>query len=113
MSVLEIDIDVVKVILFIHLEGVLDKKTIHQFDREVNYLLYKQGMHYFVFDFKDIEQVDFDVISWLENKLVEIFLSCGKVVLCGLDGKYEKKIGKQDKLFYVREGIEAFKYLTV
>mgnify|MGYP003322677116 FL=1 len=44
---------------------------------------------------------------------MEIFLSCGKVVLCGLDGKYEKKIGKQDKLFYVREGIEAFKYLTV
>ena len=49
----------------------------------------------------------------LENKLVEIFLSCGKVVLCGLEGMYEKKLGKQDKLFYVREGSEAFKYLSV
>lgn len=110
---LEINIDVVKGILFIHLEGVLNKETIDQFDKELNYLLYKQGMHYFVFDFKDIEKIDFDVISWLENKLVEIFLSCGKVVLCGLDGVYEKRIGKQDKLFYVREGIEAFKYLNV
>ena len=110
---LEFDIDVLKGILFIHLDGVLNKETISQFERELNYLLYKQGMHYYVLDFKDIERIEFDVISWLENKLVEIFLSCGKVVLCGLDGKYEKKIGKQDKLFYVREGIEAFKYLTV
>ena len=66
-----------------------------------------------MFDFKDIDRIDLNIISWLENKLVEIFLSCGKVVLCGLEGMYEKKLGKQDKLFYVREGIEAFKYLNV
>ena len=49
----------------------------------------------------------------LDNKLVEIFLSCGKVVLCGLDGMYERKLGKQDSLFYVREGNQAFEYLTI
>lgn len=110
---LGIDIDVVKGIMFIHLEGQLNRDTIGQFDNELNYLLYKQGMHYFVFDFKDLEKIDFNIISWLENKLVEIFLSCGKVVLCGLDRRYEKYIGKQDKLFYVREGSDAFKYLNV
>lgn len=110
---LEMNIDVVKGIMFIHLEGCLNKDTIGQFDRELNYLLYKQGMHYFVFDFKDIDKIELDVISWLENKLVEIFLSCGKVVLCGLDGMYEKKLGKQDRLFFVREGAQAFKYLTI
>ena len=110
---LEMNIDVVKGIMFIHLEGELNRDTIGQFDNELNYLLYKQGMHYFVFDFKDIDRIDLNIISWLENKLVEIFLSCGKVVLCGLEGMYEKKLGKQDKLFYVREGSEAFKYLNV
>lgn len=110
---LEIDIDVVKGILFIHLEGVLNKETVGQFESELNYLLYKQGMHYFVFDFKDLDKFDFSVMSWLENKLVEIFLSCGKVVLCGLDGRCEEKLGKQDRLFYVREGIQAFSYLNI
>lgn len=107
------DIDVVKGILFIHLDGVLNKDTISQFEREVNYLLYKQGMHYYVFDFRDIEKIDFDVVCWLENKLVEIFLSCGKVVLCGLEERYGKKFSKQDRLFYVREEFDAFKYLTI
>ena len=37
---LEIDIDVLKGILFIHLDGVLNKETISQFERELNYLLY-------------------------------------------------------------------------
>lgn len=110
---LEMDIDVVRGIMFIHLEGNLNKNTIGQFERELNYLLYKQGMHYFVFDFKDIDGIEMDIISWLNNKLVEIFLSCGKVVLCGLDGVYERQLGKQDSLFYVREGNQAFKYLTI
>ncbi len=107
------DIDVVKGIMFIHLEGELNRDTIGQFDNELNYLLYKQGMHYFVFDFKDLDNIDMNVIAWLENKLVEIFLSCGKVALCGLNGMYEKMIGRQDKLFYVKENGEAFKYLMV
>ena len=110
---LSMDIDVVKGIMFIHLEGELNRDTIGQFDNELNYLLYKQGMHYFVFDFRDLEKIDNNIIPWLENKLVEIFLSCGKVVLCGLDGMYEKRLGKQDKLFYVRNGVEAFRYLNV
>lgn len=109
---LSIDVDVVKGILFIHLEGVLNKETIYQFDNELNYLLYKQGMHYFVFDFKDLDKIDLSIMSWLDNKLVEIFLNCGKVVLCGLDN-YENTFNKQDRLFLVREGIQAFNYLTI
>lgn len=109
---LEITVDVVKGILFIHLEGELTKETIKQFDNELNYLLYKQGMHYFVLDFKELDKMDSNVIPWLDNKLVEIFLNCGKVVLCGLDN-YNNTFNKQERLFLVREGIHAFNYLTI
>ena len=110
---LEIDTDVVKGIMFIHLEGELNDSTIRQFDNELNYLLYKQGMHYFVFDFKDLDRFDVNIMPWLENKLVEIFLSCGKVVLCGLDRMYEKRLAMQGRLFCVRNGTEVFRYLNV
>ncbi len=109
---LEISIDVMRGILFIHLEGELNKETLSQFDNELNYLLYKQGMHYFVLDFKDLEKFDYNLMPWLDNKLVEIFLNCGKVALCGLDN-YENTFNKQDRLFFVREGIQAFNYLTI
>ena len=92
--VLEMDIDVVKGIMFIHLEGDLNRDTIGQFDNELNYLLYKQGMHYFVFDFKDLNKIDYNVISWLEEKVMEIILNCGKVVIQGFGERYGKKIYK-------------------
>ncbi len=110
---LEMEVDVVRGIMFIHLEGELTKRTFSQFDELLNYLLYKKGMHYYVFNFKDLDEFDANVISWLDNKLVEIFLSCGKVALCVINKSYEEKIGRQDMLFYVNEGYEAFKYLVI
>lgn len=109
---LEVDIEVLKGMLFVRLNGILNKETITDFEREINYLLYKQGMHYFVFDFSNIEKIEFNFDGWLENKLIEIFLSGGKVKLYGLDNKYDQKI-KQDKFFYVREEKEIFNYLTI
>ena len=44
--------------MFVNLKGELNRSTICQFEREVNYLLYKQGMYYYVFDFKDVGVVD-------------------------------------------------------
>ena len=40
---LEIDIDVLKGILFIHLDGVLNKETISQFEREDFSFLWKSS----------------------------------------------------------------------
>ena len=42
---LNIDIDVVWGIMFVNLEGELNKKTVSLFEDEINYLVYKQGMH--------------------------------------------------------------------
>ena len=48
---LNMDIEVIKGIIFIHLEGNLNEWTIKDFEEQLNYLLYKQGMHFFVFNF--------------------------------------------------------------
>ena len=108
---LYIDTDVVRGIMFIHLNGTLDNYTYKELEMELNYLLYKQGMHYFVFDFNDLDIFDFNLLSWFNNKLVEIFLSCGKVALWGLNKNYLSNIGSQDELFFINNGREAFNYL--
>lgn len=111
---LEMTTEVSKGIMFIRLEGELNNNTVNKFYNELNYLLYKQGIHYFVFNFKELKNMDQNIFSIFQNILTEIFLSCGKVVMCGMKELQMKKLGKtKDKLFYVNEEIEAFKYLKV
>ena len=81
---------------------------------EINYLLYNQGISNFVFDFTNISKVEDNIISKIQSKLVEIFLNCGKVVMCGMSELFRKKVGfTKDQLFYVSHDIEAFEYLRM
>ena len=48
---LEMDVGVVKGFTVIRLDGDLTNKTFKRLNEEIDYLLYKQGMHFFIFDF--------------------------------------------------------------
>lgn len=110
---LEVGVDVVKGVMFVNLEGELTKDTVDDFEKELNYLLYKQGMHFFVINFKDLISIEYGILGWLQNKLVEIFLSCGNVVMCGLNDLWKKKLGVQEKLFYANDEVDALKILAI
>ena len=111
---LEIQKEVERGVLFIRLEGGLTTKTFNTFGEEINYLLYNQGISNFVFDFTNVSNYDDNIFSNIQSKLVEIFLNCGKVVMCGMSDLYKKQIGyTKDKLFYVTCGKEAFDYLRM
>lgn len=102
-----------KGIIFLHLYGSLNKRTIKDFSEEINYLLYEQGTMNFVINFDEVKITNDDIFSTIGNKLIEIFLSCGEVVLCGLSREKEKYIGKRrDQLFFVDNELEAFQYLV-
>lgn len=108
---LKIEQEVARGIMFIRLGGNLNNNSFNLFGKLINNLLYNQGMQYFVIDLYNINLED-NIFSNIQNKLIEIFLSCGKVVLCGIDEENIEKIGyTKDKLFYVKEEREAFKYL--
>lgn len=111
---LELSKEVTKGIMFIRLEGDLNKNTFTSFSKELNYLLYTQGIHYYVFNFKELKSFDRNLFTIFQNVLTEIFLSCGKVVMCGLSRLQKKNFGDtKDKLFYVNEENEAFRYLSI
>ena len=111
---LEIEKEVERGILFIRLEGGLTTKTFNTLVKEINYLLYNQGISNFVFDFTNVYSFEEKVISKIQSKLVEIFLNCGKVVMCGMSEICKKQIGyTRDRLFYVNYQKEAFDYLRM
>lgn len=109
---LDIELDVAKGIIFIRLNGEINSINFNLLSSRINELLYKQGIHYYVLDFKEAEITESSILSRIQNKLIEIFLSCGKVVLCGINERNKKQIGyTKDKLFYVQNEREAFEYL--
>ena len=97
---LNISTSVIKGIMFINLEGDLDNTTYSDLENSINYLLYKQSMHYFVIDFNNVNYLDTKVFNLIQNKLVEIFLSCGKVILCGIKNLSLKKYCLRDNIIY-------------
>lgn len=109
---LEIKEEVSRGILFLRIEGKLSNDNFNILGNKINYLLYKQGIQYYVFDFVNINKVEDNIFLKMQNKLVEIFLNCGQVVLCGISDINKKRIGyTRDRLFYVNKESEAFKYL--
>ncbi|CCY79243.1 unknown [Mycoplasma sp. CAG:877] len=109
---LEMDVGVVKGFTVIKLEGDLTNKTFKKLDEEIDYLLYKQGMHFFIFDFNHVQKTDENIFKDFQRKLVEIFLSCGKVVLCGISDVF-KGIRDSSRLFYVKDEFEALKCFSI
>lgn len=111
---LEIEENVERGILFMNLKGGLSTKTFNTLGEEINYLLYNQGISNFVIDFTNVSINDDNIFVIIQTKLVEIFLNCGKVVMCGMKEFYKKRIGyTKDRLFYVNYGKEAFEYLRM
>lgn len=111
---LEVTTQISKGIMFIRLEGELNKRTFPIFSQELNYLLYKQGIQFFVLNLKEIDQIDTSALENLQNKLIEIFLSCGSVALCGLtDILKERMMNQKEHLFYINDEREVFQYLSI
>lgn len=111
---LEINTEVERGILFIRLYGILDHTSFSVFGTKINSLLYQYGFQYFVFDFTNISLLEENIFLKIQNKLVEIFLNCGKVVIAGLSELSKNKIGyTKDCLFYVDANIDAFRYFSL
>ncbi len=106
---LDIYTSVCRGVIVMNLEGDLNKETFLELESNINYLLYKQKMCYFVINFGNVSYVDKTMFHLLQNKLVEIFLSCGKVILCGLKNRTFKKYCCRDNIV-VEDYKEAISY---
>ncbi|MCI7701519.1 MAG: STAS domain-containing protein [Tenericutes bacterium] len=109
---LEMDVGVVKGFTVIRLDGDLTNKTFKRLNEEIDYLLYKQGMHFFIFDFNRVKNTDAVTYGYFQKKLIEIFLSCGKVILCGIKDVF-RNIKDSSRLFYVNDCFEALNCFNI
>ena len=85
-NMLYTDLFVNRGVIFMKIDGEINDITIEQFDNTINYLLYNIGIKYFVMDFIAVK-MNKGIIPIINNKLLEIYTSCEKVVIRGIDNK--------------------------
>ena len=111
---LEVSAQINRGIMFIRLEGNLTINNFYKISEEINYLLYNQGILAYVFNLKEVKEIDKCLLGSIQNKLTEIFLKCGSVAFCGVSEKLKKKLGeRREQLFYVTEEKEVFQYISI
>lgn len=89
-------------ILFISIEDEIRDDTINNLEDEIDYMLYKQGIKYYAFNFNYLDNFNNNFLNIFQNKLTEIFLTCGSVVIYGLKKMNKGIFGKRkDNLYYL------------
>ena len=106
------EMDIVRGTIFIKMEGKMTEKSYMILEKKINQLLYEYGMHSFVFNFSYLNRFDDNIFSKIQNKVIEILLSCGKVIFCGLGKQYHSFSDKQKRLIYVDDEMEAFNQIN-
>ena len=89
-------------ILFISIEEEIRDDTIDNLEEEIDYMLYSQGIRYYAFNFNYLDNFNNSFLNKFQNKLTEIFLTCGSVVIYGLKKVNKYIFGKRkDNLYYI------------
>lgn len=114
---LEINMEFRKGILFIRLNGILDKTTVTKLHEEVTDIVKENGIRNIVFNIEQLTHIDITGI----NELLYNYKLCqknnGKSLLCGIQHEQVKnKINKSHILKYMNEihdELSAFKMIHV
>lgn len=103
-----------KGILFISIEDFITDKTLEELNEEVNYMLFTQGMSYYAFNFNNLNTFSKKFLNEFMNLLTQIFLTCGKVAIYGLN-KINKNIfgNRKDNMYYVDKEEDIYKLLSL
>ena len=89
-------------IIFISIEEEINDDTIDSLEEEIDFMLYKQGMKYYAFNFNYLDNFNCSFLNKFQNKLTEIFLTCGSVIIYGLKRINKGIFGKREyNLYYL------------
>lgn len=84
---LEINLEFRRGILFIRLNGILNKETSIELTRQINRFIKENGIKYFTFNLEGLKELGEEAIDIIRENYQQIVSFNGKLVLCGLKDK--------------------------
>lgn len=89
---LDISMEFIRGMLFVRLDGTLDGNTYTKLSDCLYTMIHEKGLKYFVINLENINHIDENGIQVLIDRYFDITLHDGKLVICGYNNKFDKKI---------------------
>lgn len=96
---LNINLEFVRGMLFVRLDGVLDHNTYTKLSDCLDDMIYDKGLRYFVVNLENLDYIDENGMQAIINRYFDVVLHDGKLVICGYNNQFEDNI-------YVKEALD-------
>lgn len=113
---LNIDLEYKRGILFLRLDGVLNKTTSFILEDAIKKIISKAGIKYLLINFEKLYQIDKYGISIIINSYNKYLKTSGKLMICGYNDNIKINIEKSNLLNYafnVTDEFSAFKLVNI
>lgn len=113
ITLLNINLEFHKGILFVRLDGILDINTVSKLDNEVTNLIKENGIRNIVFNMSNLNSIDCYGINGLLDNYKISKINKGKSLVCGLNGLVKQRITNSRLLKYMYEASDELSAVNV
>lgn len=89
---LGINLEFVRGMLFVRLEGVLDTNTYTKLSDCLDTMIHEKGLKYFVINLEYLETIDEKGIQAIIDRYFDVTLHDGKLVVCGYHQEFKQNL---------------------
>lgn len=100
---LNINLEFRKGVLFVRLEGILNKDSVVKLKNEVSLIIKDNGIQNVVFNLSKLDNIDIKGINSLLYCYEIVNKNKGKVMICGMKDNVANKIKRSRLLNYIKE----------
>lgn len=112
---LKLNFEFRKGLLFIRLEGILNKENSKELASYLDNFIHEKGVRYFVINLESLDYLDKEGLEIIQEKYQDMVLHDGKLVICGYKNEYIKEMieDKMKGVYKVRDELKAFQVIQV
>lgn len=89
---LEINLEFVRGMLFVRLDGVLDTNTYTKLSDCLDSMIHEKGLKYFVVNLENLDYIDENGLQAIIDRYFDVVLHDGKLVICGYNDQFKKNL---------------------
>lgn len=89
---LDINLEFIRGMLFVRLDGVLDNNTYTKLSDCLDTMIHEKGLKYFVVNLEYLDYIDESGIQILIDRYFDVVLHDGKLVICGYNDEFSNKL---------------------
>lgn len=89
---LEINLEFIRGMLFVRLDGVLDEYTYTKLSDCLDTMIHEKGLRYFVINLEYLDKIDENGLQTIIDRYFDVTLHDGKLVICGYHNQFHKSL---------------------